>query len=463
MSLNLTFYGAARTVTGSKFVIQSRKSSILTEYGLFQGHRKKAFEINSLIPQQALEADAMVLSHAHIDHSGNIPRLVAAGFNKPIYATPATIDLVKVMLIDSAEIQVRDVEYVNKKHAKKGIPPVESLYTIEEAQASLESLKPANYYDRHEIAPGIHATLYDAGHILGSAQVLYEVDGKRILFTGDLGQPQLPIVRDPDRVPDPDIIICESTYGDRVHPPVEEAKEKLRKILQQAYDRGAKILVPAFSVGRTQALVFVMHQLMNEGLLPQMPIWVDSPMSLEATQVFRKHPECFDEETREYLKHDEDPFGFYRLRYVKTVAESKALNDIKAPSMIIASSGMCEGGRVVHHLKHTVGDEKNVVLITGFQAAGTLGRRIVEGLDVVRLYGEEYPLNAEVEILNEYSAHADRNDLLDLFKGYDPGKVKQVFLVHGDIDQSRALAEAVSDMGYKDIQIPEVEQTFELR
>lgn len=463
MSLELTFFGAARTVTGSKFVLRTRASSILSEFGLFQGHRKKAFEINSQIPQPALDADAMVLSHSHIDHSGNIPRLVGAGFDKPIYSTPATVDLTRIMLLDSAEIQERDAEYVNKKHAKKGEPPVEPLYTIDEAQEALQHLSPLAYHEPREVARDIHVTLYDAGHILGSAQVLYEIKGRRILFTGDLGQPRLPIVRDPEQVPDPDVIICESTYGGRVHPPVEDGKEHLRRIVQEAYDRKAKILVPAFAVGRTQALVLVMHRLMDEGLLPNMPIWVDSPMAREATGVFRKHPECFDEETREYLGHEEDPFGFYRLRYVKTVDESKALNEIAAPCMIIAASGMCEGGRVVHHLKHTIPDENNVVLITGFQAPGTLGRRIVEGIEVVRLYGEEYPLNAQVQTLNEYSAHADRNDLLDMFKGYNPGKVKQVFLVHGDLNQSQALAEEIAKLGYKNIHIPEAGENLAIR
>jgi len=463
MSLKLTFFGAARTVTGSKFVLHTHKTSVLTEFGMFQGHRKKAFEINSRVPQAALNADAMVFSHTHIDHSGNIPRLVADGYKGLIYATPATIDLAKIMLLDSAEIQERDVEYVNKKHARRGEPLVEPLYTIEEAQTAAKQFLPLHYHERRELARGIHMTFYDAGHILGSAQVLYEIDGRRILFTGDLGQPDLPVVRDPECVPDPDVIISESTYGGRVHPPVEEAKECLQKILQDAYDRKAKIVVPAFSVGRTQSLVFVMHQLMDEGRLPQMPIWVDSPLSLEATGVFRKHPECFDDETREYLEQDKDPFGFFRLRYVKTVAESKALNDIKGPCVIIAASGMCEGGRVVHHLKNIVPDERNLVLITGFQAPGTLGRRIVEGAEVVRLYGEEYPLNCQVEVLNEYSAHADQNDLLEFFRAYNPKKVKQVFLVHGDEDQSKALAEAVWELGYENIQIPEVEQTFDIR
>lgn len=463
MSLKITFFGAARTVTGSKFVIESRKASVLTEYGLFQGHRKKSFELNSEIPEEALKADAAVISHAHIDHSGNLPRLVASGYDRSIHATPATVDLIKILLEDSAEIQERDSEYVNKKHAKKSEPLIEPLYTVDEAHAVSKHFSPVPYYERREIARGVHVTLYDAGHILGSAQVVYEIDGRRVMFTGDLGQPRLPVVKDPDKVPHPDIIISESTYGDRIHPPLEEAKERLRKLLVDAYDRKAKIVVPAFSVGRTQALVFVIHQLMDEGQLPEMPIWIDSPLSLEATGVFRKHPECFDSETSKYLKQDKDPFGFYRLRYVKTVAESKALNDLKAPSMIIAASGMCEGGRVVHHLKHTIPDENNLVIITGFQAPGTLGRRIVEGIKVVRLYGEEYPLNCQVEVLNEYSAHADREDLLDFFKSYSPRKVKQVFLVHGDPDQTKALAEGVAELGYNNIHIPRVGETFDLR
>lgn len=450
-------------MTGSKFVLDTKKGSVLTEFGLFQGPRKKAFEINRQVPGEALGADAALLSHAHIDHSGILPLLVASGYAGPIYATPATIDLANIMLLDSAEIQERDIEYVNKKHKKKGEPPVEPLYTVSDAQEVGKHFQPLPYHERTEITPGVHATLYDAGHILGSAQILYEIEGKRILFTGDLGQPSLPVVRDPDKVPQPDFIISESTYGGRVHPPLQEAKGRLQKILADAYHRKAKIVVPAFSVGRTQGLVLVMHELMSEGKLPEMPIWIDSPLSLETTRVFRKHPECFDEETRKYLETDKDPFGFYRLRYVKTVEESKALNELEGPSMIIAASGMCEGGRVVHHLKHTIPDEKNLVIITGFQAPGTLGRRIVEGkVKEVSLYGDHYPLNCQVEVLNEYSAHADRRDLLDFFKGYEPRKVKKVFLVHGDADQSQALAEGVGELGYKEVTIPEQGKTIEL-
>lgn len=462
MSFEIIFLGATRTVTGSKYLIKTRKSSLLTEFGLFQGHRKKAFEVNSNMPKQALEADAIVLSHAHIDHSGNIPRLVAEGYAGPIYSTPATVDLARIMLLDSGEIQVRDAEYVNKKHAQRGEELVQPLYTVEEAQKASNHFQPLDYHCTKELAPRIRSTLYDAGHILGSAQILYELEGYRVLFTGDLGQPSLPVVRDPEYVPDPDIIISESTYGGRIHPPLEEAKEKLQKILLESYKREAKILVPAFSVGRTQALVFVMHQLMDEGKLPHMPIWVDSPLSLEATQVFRNHPECYDAETSKYLAMNEDPFGFFRLRYIKTVEESKALNDAKGPCMIIAASGMCEGGRVVHHLKHTITDPKNLILITGFQAPGTLGRRIVEGLDVVKLYGEEYPLNCQVESLNEYSAHADKTDLLDFFRRYNPKKVKRVFLVHGDEEQIAALALGIANLGYKNVETPKLGDNFEI-
>lgn len=462
MSIELKFLGGARTVTGSKFTLKTKKASILTEFGLFQGHRRQAFELNTLLPDEILETDSMLLSHAHIDHAGNIPRLVAHGYENDIYATSATIDLARIMLLDSAEIQVRDAEYVNKKNAKKCEPLIEPLYSIEEAEASIKNLKPLEYHSTREVAAGIKATFYDAGHILGSAQILYEIDGLRILFTGDLGQPDLPVVRNPERVPSPDIIVCESTYGERNHPSLDEAKQRLSDILKSAYDRGAKILVPAFAVGRTQSLVLVMHQLMDEGRLPAMPIWIDSPLSLEATEVFKKHPECYDRETMEYLKRDEDPFGFFRLRYVQTVEESKSLNEVSGPCMIIASSGMCEGGRVVHHLKNTVADPKNLVIITGYQAEGTLGKRIVDGVKSVKLYGEEYPLNCDVEVLNEYSAHADRNDLIELFKGYDSKKVKEVFLVHGDYDQSRALGEAVNGLGYSSITIPDVGQSFEI-
>ncbi len=462
MSVQIKFLGAAGSVTGSKFILRTKKESLLTEFGLVQGHRKQAFEENSTVSQEALKTGAMLLSHAHLDHSGNIPRLVSHGYKRTIYATGGTIDLAKIMLLDSAEIQTRDVEYVNKKNLKRGEPPVEPLYTTEDVEAALESFSALQYRASSEILPGIAATLYDAGHILGSAQILYETEGQRILFTGDLGRSNLPVVRDPEHVPSPDIIICESTYGNRVHKPLAEAKERLAEILVRACSRRAKILVPAFAVGRTQSLVLVMHELMDEGRLPAMPFWVDSPLSLEATQVFERHPECFDAETADFLKRREDPFGFSRLKYVKTVDESKALNEIEGPCVIIASSGMCEGGRVVHHLKKIIPDSNNLLLLTGHQAEGTLGRRILEGAEIVRLFGEEYPLNCEVEVLNEYSAHADKNDLLNFFKGYDPGKVKQVFLVHGEADQSEALALSLAELGYSYVTVPTVGKDYEI-
>ncbi len=453
--IQVEFWGAARTVTGSKHLIHANGKRILLEYGMFQGHRAESERLNREVPFPAHLIDATILSHAHLDHSGALPVFVKHGYQGKIYATPATVDLVKILLQDSAHVQEKDIEYVNKKHKRKGLPLKEVIYTIDDVFKVFPHFVEKNYHEVFELGNGIKVEFFDAGHILGSAQVLLYINDKKLLFTGDLGRKDLPVIRDPEEIGEVDYVISEATYGARIHKPIIEAKEHLRRIIEKVYRRKGKIIIPAFSVGRTQSIVLLLHELMEEGKLPEIPIWVDSPLSANVTDIFRRHPECFDKETYQYILEDKDPFGFFRLRYVQSVEESKALNHVKEPCIIISASGMCEGGRVLHHLKNSIEDPKNLILIVGFQAKGTLGRRLKDKEKVVRIFGEEYQRRAEVEVMEEFSAHADKNDLLNFFKKQSPKKLKKIFLVHGEDEEIEALKEALLDMGFGEVYVPE--------
>lgn len=457
--MKITFLGGVGTVTGSMYVIRTNRKTIMMECGLYQGKRAESYSRNKNIPVDIRKLDAVILSHAHIDHSGNLPNLIKQGYDGPIYTTHATRDLCGAMLPDSGRIHEFDIEYVNKKRKRKGQNPMEPLYTEEDALKSLSYFVGVGYNRPREIARGIRVTFLDAGHILGSALVLLEVeeDGetKRLLFTGDLGQPNLPIVRDPTPMPDADILMIESTYGDRLHPPVEEIQLQLERIVKDVVARGGRIIIPAFAVGRTQEIVYDLHQLCYTDRIPEISIYVDSPLAMNVTEVFRLHPDCYDAETRSFIldSGDKDPFGFYRLKYVRSVADSKRLNVTPNPILIISASGMAEAGRVQHHLKHAVDDPRNAVLITGWQAPHTLGRRIADREAYINIFGESYPLRAEVHTLYGYSAHADRDDLLNWSS---PGAqtVKTAFVVHGDPEQSEALAEGLRQNGYGNVVVP---------
>jgi len=465
--MEIQFLGAAQTVTGSQYLISVSGSRILLECGLFQGKRRESFERNRDLPFDAASVDVLVLSHAHIDHSGNIPNLVRSGFEGPIYCTFATRDLCSAMLRDSAYIQERDVEYVNKKRARKGEPPVEPIYTHADAIASLEHFVSVGYGRRLPVAPGVRCTFLDAGHILGSAIVLLEIEEgqreARLLFSGDLGRKDMPILRDPEPAPQADVLLIESTYGERLHPPHEKAEHQLRDLIVEAHAQGGKVVIPAFSVGRTQTLVYSLHQLSSAGDLPDVPVYVDSPLAVNVTEVFRLHPECYDEEVREFMAEGRhpDPFGFKRLRYIRKVEDSKALNDLEGPAVIISASGMCEAGRIQHHLKHNIGDPRNTVLIVGWQAPHTLGRRLVERQEVVKIFGEEYRLRARVETINGYSAHADQRGLLDWAKPIAPG-LRHAFVVHGDPDPANTLGDGLSRLGARQVSVPEFGDVFEI-
>jgi metallo-beta-lactamase family protein len=468
--MKITFYGAARTVTGSQHLILVNGKTIMLDCGLFQGKRKEAFERNRTEFCQGQDVDCLVLSHAHIDHSGRIPCLVKNGFTGSIFCTSATRDLCAVMLMDSAFIQEKDVEYVNRRRQKHGQRPFEPLYTKEDVAISMGHFVGLSYSRPQQIAPGIQLTLVDAGHMLGSAHVILDIDdqetgrSRRLVFSGDIGRPDIPIIRDPVPISEgADILIMESTYGGRRHPPYPESEKELSRIVNETVSRGGSLLIPAFAVGRTQQLVYALHKLHNDRAIPELPIFVDSPLATRTTDVFRLHPEVYDAETREFLLADDDrnPFGFGRLQYTQTVEQSKKLNTLRVPAIIISSSGMLEGGRILHHLRNRIEDPRNTILMTSWQAPNTLGRQLVENQQTVRIFGDEFHVRARVEILTGFSGHADHDGLLDFVRVMHK-KPQQTFIVHGEEESAASLAESLrSEFNLDNIEIPEPSQTFD--
>jgi metallo-beta-lactamase family protein len=468
--MRITFYGAAQTVTGSQHMIEVNGKRILLDCGLYQGKRSEANERNRHLPFDASSVDVMVLSHAHIDHSGNIPNLVKSGFRGDIIATHATRDLCAVMLMDSAHIQERDVEFVNKKNAKRGNPLVEPIYTEQDAANSIKSFVSWGYDRTSSIAPGVNLTFIDAGHMLGSASVILDIEDQaakrtvRLVFSGDIGRVGIPIIRDPQPPESADVLIMESTYGDRLHEPYTDSAKDLERIVVQTYKRGGKIIIPAFAVGRTQQLVYSLHQLAQKGDVPRLPIYVDSPLAVNTTDVFRQHPECFDDETRRFIAQldgGKDPFGFKDVTYTRSVEESKQLNFMREPAIIISASGMAETGRILHHLKNNIEDPRTTVLIVGWQAPDTLGRRLVDGEKQVRIFGEMYDNRAQIEVLNGFSGHADRDELLG-WVGVMKRKPSRTFLVHGETEPQAALASGLHDQYQLQVNSPAWKQSFEV-
>jgi metallo-beta-lactamase family protein len=468
--MRLTFWGAAGAVTGSMHLVESGGKRILLDCGLNQGRRKESDAKNRHLPFPANTIDAVILSHAHIDHSGNLPTLVKNGFAGPIYTTPATVDLCNWMLRDTAHIQEKDAEFLNKRRErwnnKRQLDPepVEPLYTAADAEATLPLFCSVPYHSPLEVGPGLTYESYDAGHILGSSFLVLREAGEkpvRLGFSGDVGRPNLPIIRDPETMPEVDCLILESTYGGRLHKHIEHVENKLQAIVQRTAARGGRIIVPAFAVGRTQQLVLLLHQLANEKRIPNIPIFVDSPLAVNVTDVHRAHPECFDEETRAYLSNGEDPFGFKRLQYIREASESKKLNDLHGPFVVISASGMCEQGRILHHLRNNIEDPRNTVLITGFQAADTLGRKLVEKWSEVKIFGEPMRVRAEIASLDELSGHADQGELLDWIRPIAPS-LRQVFLVHGEPEQSAVLAKLLKSQYNLDAVIAAPGRSYEL-
>lgn len=465
--MKLQFIGAAQSVTGSMHYVETNGKKFILDCGLIQGKRKESFEQNRNFDLFApAELDFVILSHAHIDHAGNLPNLVKNGFKGNIYCTFATRDLAILMLTDSAHIQEKDVEYVNKRRKKQGKNPFEPLYTQKDVDQTIPLFVGINYHRNFEIAPGLFLTFYDAGHIIGSAITFLKIkeEGRLInfAFSGDIGRPNLPILRDPENIPDVDFFICESTYGGRFHDDFNMTEKKLVEVLKRAIARKAKIIVPSFSVGRTQELVMVLNKIFDQNLVERFPIFVDSPLSVSATQIFRMHPECFDAETSQFLIHQKDPFDFDNLTYVTNVEESKKLNDLPGPCMIISASGMAEAGRILHHLANNIENPNNMVMIVGYSAVHTLGRRIVEREPEVKIFGDIHQLNAEVIVFNSLSAHADSDELLAYCNALDKSRLQNIFLVHGDFDQQEKFKARLLSNDFSTVTIPSRGDTFEL-
>jgi metallo-beta-lactamase family protein len=458
--IKLTFAGAARNVTGSRHLIEYNGSHILLDCGLYQGRRQETYERNLNFSFDPSDIEALILSHAHIDHIGNVPNLVKKGFKGDIYCTLATADLVGIMLMDAARIQENDAAFASKVRKKHNQPAVEPLYTTADVPPALELISAHGYNRRFKIS-GVEGIFRDAGHVLGSAiTVLKFSDNEKqisLCYTGDLGRPNLPIIRDPYSVKDADILIIESTYGNRLHQDIKQAETRLAEIIKQTYQRGGKIIIPSFALERTQEIIYTLHRLKSTNEIPEFPIYVDSPLAIDATEIFRLHPECFDAETNKFLQSVDDPFGFRHLHYTRTTEESKMINNIEGPLMIIAGSGMAENGRILHHLKNNIGDPRNTVLIVGWQAENTLGRKIQEKYPQVPIFGEFYDLKSQVEVFDEFSAHADSRELIDWIK---LGKWQKIFIVHGEESSSLALADAVSNIGFKDVVVPRLGESF---
>lgn len=486
MGIRLHFWGAAQTVTGSSHHLECAGRNILLDCGLFQGKRQEAQEINShlaLEPAQLADRSgagltSVVLSHAHIDHSGNLPGLIRQGYRGPIYTTPTTIDLCNPMLKDSAHIQEGDAEFMNRRRNRRkmvgapmGAEPIPPLYTQEDAEQVMRQFKPLKLHQPQLLEgsandAGFNVSLTNAGHMLGSACVLVEAmeNGQktRLLFSGDVGRKNLPIIQDPDIAPAAEYLIMESTYGNRLHQPLGPVKQKLARLVKRVAARGGRIIVPAFAVERTQQLVMLLHQLTDENLIPELPMYVDSPLASSVTEVFRQHTEDWDSEICEFYHKGIDPFGWPRLKYTRTVQESKALNDLHVPFIVMAASGMCEAGRILHHLKNGIEDPRNLILITGYQAANTLGRKLVDRLPEVNVFGEPMRVRAEVDSIGELSGHADQSELLAWMEP-SVETLKKVFLVHGEPLAQQALKEEIEQRFHLDVVCPKRGERFEVQ
>lgn len=462
--IKITFAGAAGSVTGSKHLIETDNHKILLDCGLYQGRRKDTYERNLNFPFDPALIDFLILSHSHIDHIGNVPNLVKKGFKGDIHCTLATADLINIMLLDAAHIQESDIKFVNKIRAKHHQDPVEPLYTRDDIPPVIEQVQ-GHGYNRYFKLDGDRAMFKDAGHIMGSASTIIEFNDSgrifKLCYTGDLGRPNLPIIRDPAPVTEAQILIIESTYGNRLHPDIKQMAERLANIINETVKRGGKILIPSFALERTQELIYTLHLLRIENKIPDIPVYVDSPLAIDATEIFRLHPEAFDADINELLQTVEDPFGFKHLHYTRSADESKMINAIQTPVIVIAGSGMAESGRILHHLINNIENPLNTVLIVGWQSENTLGRKIQDRYPEVPIFGEFYKLNCQVEVMDEFSAHADRNDLINWIV---QGKTswQKVFLVHGEPDSSSSLADALRQNGIKEVLVPKLGESFKI-
>ena len=464
--MRISFHGAAHTVTGSQHLLEINGHRLLLDCGLYQGRRSETYSRNLNFAHDPTKVDAVILSHAHIDHAGNLPNLVKNGYSGPIYATRSTVDLATIMLADSGRIQESDAAWVNKKRARRGESPIDPLYTEIDAREATDLLRGVDYDQPFEPIPGVVARFVEAGHILGSAAVSLQIEEKgkktHFWFSGDIGRYKLPILRDPILPENVDFLLMESTYGDKPHADPTQAFDEFEEIIGRTLKRGGKVIIPAFAVGRTQELVYNLNVMMFEHDVPRAPVYVDSPLAVNASDIFRKHPECFDAETREFVAEARHPaLDFKMLTYVRSVEESKALNDKKEPMVIISASGMAETGRILHHLRNNVEDPKNTVCIVSWQAPYTLGRRLADREKRIKIFGEPYTVNAEIATIGGLSGHAGQNLLIDYATNVKK-TVKKVFLVHGEEKPAMTLTEKLKEKGMHDVYYPELHSSEEL-
>lgn len=466
--MNITFYGAARNVTGSKHLIEtSSGKKILLDCGFFQNRGKDNDRLNRSFSFDPQQIDLMILSHAHIDHSGNIPNLVKQGFNKTIFTTQATIDLCEVMLADSAYIQSGDIEYINRRRRRDGQKALEPIYEIEDVEKAMKLFAPVAVNKRFQYDDEISFEFTDAGHILGSVSVHVFItengNTKQITFSGDVGRFNDLILKAPAPFPQADYILCESTYGNRLHDQSTDARQKLLQIVNQTcVEQKGKLIIPAFSLGRTQEIIYTLDRFKTENKLPSIPVFVDSPLAIDATNIMRKHSEFFNADLVNYLHVDDDPFGFSNLKYVRKVEESKKINDLKGPCIIISASGMIEAGRIKHHIKNNINDSRNTILIVGYCTPESIGGHLMRGDKIIKIFGNEYPVKANVEVISSFSAHADYLELIKYLSCQDTAAVKKLFLVHGEYEVQQEFKEKLKEVGFKNVEIPEELQSFKL-
>lgn len=457
--MKIQFLGATRTVTGSRFLVEQNNFRVLVDCGLFQGQREWKQRNWSDFPVAPASVDCVVLTHAHIDHAGYLPRFIRLGFRGPVYCTPATAELLSLMLPDSGHLQEEDAEWANRKkygHHDPALP----LYTEEEAREALHALRPVDFYTRLELSPGLAFSYLRAGHILGSGMVQFRNEDRVVTFSGDLGRPAQFITKEPDNLESTDCLVLESTYGNRLHQRID-VKEHLAELVRNTVGAGGSVVVPAFAIGRTQELLYILRILEESGKIPHVPVFIDSPMAIHALPIYERHQIDFSKELKELSQKDSTPFISPNIRVLQTVQESMSLNKINYPSIIISSSGMATGGRVLHHLKHKIGDHRNTVLFIGFQAQGTKGRFLVEGATEIKLFGQTYPVKAKIEYMDALSCHADYEEILDWLQSVQKTP-EHVYLVHGEESASLSLAEKIRGRFKWNVEVPQYQETVEV-